>query len=305
MNDRLLKLLKRNKFLYRTAWKILGIKGVLTYTDAVTMTMEWIKRIPNQYDAVIGIPRQGIFIASIVAGKLNRALSTPDNFLRKEIWQEEDRNRIDFSDIHSVLIVDDSMSTGETLKKAKGRLESSFPNIRFDTAVLHKDSLVGLKTVDNCVIEPDYIANESHYITREWGIFDDRSLSNSGFDLDGVLCENPPRLQIRSEKDYEEWLPRAKPYLYPSKKVWIPAIVTSRNENYREETERWLRDHKIRYDEMYMARDKNEYGFEFKVRIIKKLDLKSFWESEDTEAQLIHKFARVPVLAIESMKIYR
>ena len=40
------------------------------------------------------------------------------------------------------------------------------------------------------------------------------------------------------------------------------------------------------------------------AKIICKLGVSWFWESSDDEARLIHLFVRVPVLAIESMKIY-
>ena len=53
---------------------------VVSYEQAAAYTKLLTKEIPNEFDLVIGVPRSGLFIASIIATKFARPLSTPDLF---------------------------------------------------------------------------------------------------------------------------------------------------------------------------------------------------------------------------------
>ena len=58
----------------------------VTIDQASIWTMEWIKTFPRQYDLVVGVPRSGMLIASIIALKLGKGLTTPELLQEGKCW---------------------------------------------------------------------------------------------------------------------------------------------------------------------------------------------------------------------------
>ena len=79
-----------------------------------------------------------------------------------------------------------------------------------------------------------------------------------GFDLDGVIAEYIEFSSIRGSKFFFKFFPKTfLKYLRRNMKVvWKPkgefVIVTARNEDFRDITEKWLKDNGIKYIYLYM-----------------------------------------------------
>jgi uncharacterized HAD superfamily protein len=81
-------------------------------------------------------------------------------------------------------------------------------------------------------------------------------LTVSCLDIDGVLCQDPSEKQNDDGPLYKEFLLNAPPLFLPTLKV--NALVTSRLEKYREQTETWLKKHNIKYDKLIMLNLRNK-----------------------------------------------
>jgi len=126
--------------------------------------------------------------------------------------------------------------------------------------------------------------------------------------MDGVLCEDPPRGYDRDETLYLKWIQSAKPYLIPA--FEIDAIVTSRLEKYRPQTEAWLKKHDVQYKKLVMwdldsKKDRNGRNADHKAGILTGLKPDIFWESSMEQSQKIRKATGIPCLCINEMTYLR
>ena len=109
---------------------------VLTSSDLCMLTDEWCRFLPLDLDCIIGIPRAGLIVANQISLNLATSLSTPENFLRGEVWQSFSLNKI--RDFKKVLVVDDAYGNGFHMETAVNKLRECFPNILFLSASLIK-----------------------------------------------------------------------------------------------------------------------------------------------------------------------
>ncbi|MDD2559519.1 MAG: phosphoribosyltransferase, partial [Bacteroidales bacterium] len=76
--------------------------------------------IPHDINLIVGIPRSGMLPANMLALYLNKPLSDIDSFLNWHIYKAGERGQFFTPDTQSkVLVVDDSISTGSAMLKAK------------------------------------------------------------------------------------------------------------------------------------------------------------------------------------------
>ena len=107
------------------------------YNDAaVAMVEKWSRTIPNKFDLIVGIPRSGLFLASVLALKWGRPLSTPDDLVRGIIWQSSSVPQIQVSDIHSLLLVDDTIHKGTMLETVKKQISDYRKDLEVQVATL-------------------------------------------------------------------------------------------------------------------------------------------------------------------------
>jgi adenine/guanine phosphoribosyltransferase-like PRPP-binding protein len=268
-------------------------------TQSFNMIEEWARAIPNEFDVIIGVPRAGLFMGNIIASKFGRPLSTPDYFLRGEVWFSNDAMKPEI--VRRVLVVDDSLTTGSRLAKILEKLRATYPEIEYKIAVLFVSPSSRGK-VDFCykVEKPPYVF--------EWNLLTScGGLGKIATDMDGVLCVNCPPDVDADEDKYRNWLETAAPYLIPSFR--IEAIISSRLEKYRPETEAWLNAHDVKYNQLLMLKlqDKSEKNSEnvigFKVSALKKVLPFWYWESDLDEAKAIHARTGLPVLCVDYLTI--
>jgi len=268
----------------------------ISYEEAAMYTKQLAKKIPNNFDVIIGIPRSGIFIADILATKFGRPLTTPDLFVDGKIWESSLIKKP--KNIQRVLLVDDSASSGKALDEATKKILRYNPKLTIKKAVLISTPN-GKKYVDYVQL----IKKPKHLL--EWQLIQNFKLTKFSVDFDGVLCEDCPRGVGLIEEEYIEWMKNAKPFMIPINE--IDTIITSRLEKYRDITEKWLKENNCKYKKLKMINLKSDYKknlntvISFKVNAIKESKPELFWESNFREAYEINKKTKVPVLCTDEM----
>jgi hypoxanthine phosphoribosyltransferase len=302
-DDRVSELYLRTRNLKR------NLKGkrvkFVTVDQATIWTQEWVKTFPRRYDLIIGVPRSGMFVASIVALKLGKALTTPDLLQRGEYWHSNQvKEKLVLDSTSHALIVDDAMDTGRAMARAVDAIRAANSGIEFSRAsLIVRDESKSMVDLYYKVIPPPR--------TYEWNILHRKIASHFGHgrlavDLDGVLCANCPVGVDDDELAYLEWLPNARPYLIPA--FEIDDIVTCRLEKYRPQTEAWLQEHGVRYKELHMwdlpAKSERRGRFaRHKISSLLQIKPDMFWESDWDQSQTIWNKTRIPTLCIDNMTL--
>jgi hypothetical protein len=102
--------------------------------DSIQACNQWVEQLPNDFDIIIGVPRAGLMFANIIACKFGRPLTTPDNFLRGELWFSHDSPMP--SDVKKVLIVEDSVGFGKQITSVTKKIKAAYPHLQVETAGL-------------------------------------------------------------------------------------------------------------------------------------------------------------------------
>ena len=271
--------------------------------QATIWTQEWIKTFPHRYDLVVGVPRSGLFIASIIAVKLGRPLTTPDLLQKGEFWHSKKvKDRPDLGKVNRILLVDDSIDSGRSLARAYDIVRSATRDCEITRAclIVREEARESVELYHQVLAPPR---------TFEWNILHRKIGSQFehgllGVDLDGVLCVDPPPGADEDEKAYLEWLPVARPYLVPE--FEIDVIVTCRLEKYRPQTEAWLEQNNVRYRDLVMwdlpaKSDRRGRFARHKIDSLLGIKPDMFWESNWDQAQAIWNETRIPTLCIDRM----
>lgn len=248
---------------------------------------ELVGRLPADIDLIVGIPRDGLLIATILALRLDVALADIDGFCAGRLLSFSWREQRTFEQCRSALVIDDCTKTGATMQSARERTAAMANHMKVRYTVLyykHGDP------VDDLDIAPKLLGSPRCY---EWRL-SSHNLDLYAFDMDGVLCRNPTRKERRDEALYRAFLSSAEPILRPSHEIgWI---VTGRDEQWRRETEAWLRRHGIRYAKLIMRPATERKHGEWKARVYRHIRAGLFVESSRQQAEIIARKARRPVL---------
>lgn len=256
---------------------------------------------PRDLDLIVGIPRSGMLPANLLALYLNKPFTDIDAFIDGKIYASGERGRhIDFDKIKKVLIVDDSIYSGKALIKAKEKLNVITTNFELKFAAIIATT-EGSKLVDyHCEII-DYPR------LFQWNIFHHPNIiPHSCFDIDGVLCQNPP---IDDDGPiYKKYLVEATPLYIPT--IEIDMLVTCRLEKYRKITEEWLKKHNVKYKHLVMLNfntkeERIAWGKhgDYKGKIYKESNNFLFIESSFNEAIEISRISNKPVFCTETFEM--
>lgn len=278
--------------------------------------VQWARRLPRDIDVVVGVPRSGLLVANIIATYRNLPLAEVDGFLEGRCFRtghvkEGALNaagaeaHLDFLDTpRRVLVVDDTVSTGASLRRVRERIEAAGLPHDVDYAAVYV--LPG---------KEDAVDHFCEVLTAprvfEWNLFHHRSLlPQMCLDMDGVLCANPSSRDDDDGERYLRFLATARPFIVPSSEIgWI---VTSRLERYRAETEAWLAEHGVRYRELIMldypnagTRREMRINGANKADVYRRTGAALFVESDIRQAVEIATLARRDVLCIDTMQMIR
>lgn len=99
----------------------------ITYYDLNKDLVDQIHRIPKDIDIVVGVPRSGLMVATIVGLYLNKPITDIDSFLEGryyEIGSTKPRTNMisSFADIKKALVVEDTICSGRSIAGVKARM---------------------------------------------------------------------------------------------------------------------------------------------------------------------------------------
>lgn len=281
-----------------------------TFSDLSHDMVENICKVPRDVDVVVGIPRSGMLVATMLALYLNKPVTDIDTFLSGRLsasgTTKPKRGWVtSFDEVQKVLVVEDSVASGDSILDAKRKVESSgYSNL----AYVYLAAYVSKKGRDMVDVWFDVVPQPRLF---EWNYLHHQGyMPRTCFDIDGVLCVDPTPEENDDGPRYREFLENARPKLIPTSKVgWI---VTSRLEKYRGETEGWLARQGIEYGKLEMmdgatAEERRRLGShaEFKAGVYKGLkDAILFIESDDAQAQRINEITHKAVFCPTSMVFY-
>lgn len=257
-------------------------------------------RLPADVDLVVGIPRSGMLVATIIALARNLPLADLDGFVAGRQFAVG-RTRRDGSEqaneIRHILIVDDSSRTGSAMREARATLATLANPPRFTTCVVYG--------VEQCDAGIDLtLATVAEPRVFEWNVFHHPIIERACVDIDGVLCLDPQAHENDDGPRYLDFLGNAQALHRPRREIGM--LVTSRLEKYRRETEDWLHSNGFRYRKLEMldlpdaeTRRRHRVHAGFKAGVYSASDSPLFIESELPQAREIAYLSGKPVLSLE------
>lgn len=262
--------------------------------------------LPNDLDAVVGIPRSGMIPANIIALYLNIPLTTFEEFLNNRYFEGGITRKSSHKEIKSikkVLIVDDSITTGKSINKVKSRIINIDKKINVIFLCIYATKKTK-NLVDMCF---ELVPNPRVF---EWNVLHHELINNFCFDIDGVLCPDPENHENDDALKYLNFLKNVRKNFYPSYEIgWI---VSSRLEKYRTITEQWLKNNNIKYKNLILLdlpsakeRRRLKIHASFKANVYKNNLSILFIESEKDQAAEIARISGKDVLCFENMTIYK
>jgi len=283
----------------------------VTFNDLVNDIRQNISKVPHDVDFIIGIERSGMIVASIISEYLNVPLVGLESFIKGCEPTGGDRlSLVNSKHTNKVLVIDDTYNSGKAMTDAKKKLEGYDYDFIYLVAYLEG---IGSMFIDIYLRDLRQYTNHPPYIVLyEWNIMNHYSFYTQHFmfDMDGVLCLDPP--DENNTEEYDNYIKNAIPLFIP--KVNIGKIVTYRLSKYAAITENWLKEQGIRYEQLIMfqgdsVKERYYSGIspEYMKGTLYKNDPDSilFIESDDWQAMNIHQISGKPVLCISTNKLYQ
>ena len=277
-----------------------------TFSDLGKCIRQNIKKLPENYDLIVGIPRSGMIPAYMIALFLNKQVCSLDEFISGIRPSNGDRLiSISTNQIKKILIVDDSIHSGFAQKKTRKKLsELQLENFDIDYLAIYA------RSESSDMVDFYFELLESPRVFQ-WNYMNSFLIKDSCFDIDGVLCVDPTEEENDDGEKYRKFLLNAKPLFIPSYEIY--ALVTSRLEKYRPETEEWLKNNGVKYKKLFMLdlpskeeRIRQKAHSTFKSKIYSELtETKIFYESNRSQAIKIAQTTGKPCFCVETDELFR
>ena len=252
------------------------------------------------YDAVIGVPRSGLMVATQMSIRMGVPLYSVGEYgpiylgggLRV-------RKRQTSENPSSALLVEDSIASGSSMRESVEWMGDAMQEWNVKKAAVY-----ATEAQRKNVHEVYRTLELPHWF--EWHLVWSQVLMSGrkiGVDFDGILCPD-----FTSEEDDDGWryiqaMQNTK-CLVPQK-THIYAIITARLEKYRPWTEQWLKKHGITFENLIMGgwetkteRERSCIG-SYKAGCAEKLGCELFIESCPRQAVVIKDKASCVVLCPE------
>jgi len=262
-----------------------------------------IGKVPRDVDLIVGIPRSGMLVASLLGLYLNLPIADLHTFIDGKLYQtgntRKPKNWISSAnEAKHILVVDDSISTGEAVKKAKSALQKLELTCKITYCVVY-----AVPTATSIVDFHFEICN--HPRIFEWNYLHAWTLEYACVDIDGVLCDDPGLQESLNKDKYKEFIANATPKFITTMKVGY--LVTSRKEQYRQTTEAWLAKNNIEYANLVMLPQEKSFDVmgnaeyaAYKAEIYRKTDCFLFIESNYEQAVKICELSGRQVFCVEN-----
>ena len=273
-----------------------------TFADMAQCIRTNLYKLPEDVDLVVGIPRSGMIPAYIIALFMNKKFCSLDEFLGGSTGSKGFR-KINTEEVKNVLVIDDSVFNGREMGRTRQKLASFADKYSFIFATVY----VKPDSEDKVDVWLERVATPRIW---QWNYLNHGIAQKACFDMDGVLCVDPTPEENDDGEKYLEFIAKTKPLYIPTYE--INAIVTSRLEKYREPTEKWLKDHGVKYKQLIMldlptAEERRKLGChaKFKAEIYKNLtDTVLFVESEPNQAREIALLTGKTVICTSTDEVY-
>ncbi|ERM81226.1 hypothetical protein P872_09025 [Rhodonellum psychrophilum GCM71 = DSM 17998] len=271
-------------------------------SDLNQIILKSLSILPRDFDLIVGIPRSGMLPANLLALYLNKPYTDLSSFINGHIYKAGARGQFyNIKDFKKILIVDDSVASGSAIKKCKESLKDIGDNFTLSFCAIYvipgKENLVDYHF--EVVPLPRYF---------QWNVLNHYFLEKSCFDIDGVLCVDPTEDLNDDGPKYIDFVLNAAPLFIPE--VKIGTIVTSRLEKYRKETETWLANNNVKYNDLVMldlpnkeARQKANNHAAHKAKTYASSGYVLFVESSLSQAIEINRITKKPVLCTENFEM--
>jgi len=271
----------------------------MSYQQLYRDTLRLVPKLPQDISSILGIPRSGMLPASMLATEMHLLLG-----MASETPEVAGGRRLRKIAIGAhTLVIDDSVSTGRAMQKAKdavavAQAHGTIKRATFACIYLSKGSENHVDKFARHLQTPRIF---------EWNLFNSGIARRSMFDMDGVLCLDPP--EDDDGVKYKAYITSAPPLHLP--KYPIQAICTNRLCKWRTHTETWLNQHGITYKQLIMrpeatakerrkARNPGEYkGYHFR-----RSEAAYFIESSRIQAPIIAQVSGKPVICLQDRKVY-
>ena len=280
-----------------------------SYYDMSLAIWQYIPRLPVRYDLIVGVPQSGMIPAAMLASYLKVWLSSLDLFVNGECMtngmsRTDMRKSCGLRDVHNVLVIDDSINSGTSIREARQLIETAAElkkhDLRVDYAAVYSKDGHDKDISFSFTICP---------MPRvfQWNIFNHPSVTkNSCYDIDGVLCGDPTPEQNDDGLEYERFLLTAVKCV--NIRFQIGALISSRLEKYREQTIKWLRANGFKWKDLILLdlpskldRIRTNAHASFKAQIYRKRPETLFIESERKQAIEIAFLSGKDVFCTETM----
>ena len=260
----------------------------------------------GNFDLVVGIPRSGMVPAYIIGLYLNLGVTSLEGLLANEAIKRGSTRKarvdIEFTqDAQRILLVDDSISSGDSLRSTLAKLPPALRQ-RITTLAIYS-SKPERSDVDLFL---EYVPEPRVF---EWNVFHRSLLGRSCVDIDGVLCRDPTAAENDDGERYIEFLLNAEPLILPSYK--IHSLVTNRLSKYRSHTEEWMARHGVEYANLIMvdlpsAAERQRLGVHstHKAKYYRESGLDFFIESDVRQAKAIAQITKKSVYCVETTQVY-
>ncbi|MDR0569418.1 MAG: hypothetical protein LBG87_09470 [Spirochaetaceae bacterium] len=235
--------------------------------------------------------------AYMIGFALNTKVCSLDEFINGTPISHGQRSVKDT--VSHVLVVDDSFASGNAMKQTRAKIEQARTEYRITYCAVYiipgKEKEIDL-----------WLTKLASPRLFQWNYVNHPIIGRACFDIDGVLCIDPSEKQNDDGEKYRQFILEAKPLYIPHYTIY--ALVTSRLEKYRKETETWLARHNVKYDHLYMLdlpskeeRIRLQMHGKYKAEVYAKLkDAILFYESEERQANEIARITKKAVFCVET-----
>lgn len=267
-------------------------------------------KVPADVDLIVGVPRSGMIAAMMVAEFLNKRVTDIDSFIAGHVMDSGGRGRMIRNGIASnILVIDDTVYSGGAMQRAKDKLKPLEDSYHILYGCIYAEGK-GAKNKVDIYFEENYTLSGGKLYLYEWNILHHYPSRTKYmmWDMDGIICKDPP--DDANTAAYEAYLPNAVPMIIPT--IPIEAICTYRLEKYRKVTEEWLKRNGIEVKQviMFNASTREERnaisspGY-YKGKMYKEAKwAKLFIESEEHQAEKIHRVSGKPVFCYSNGRMY-
>lgn len=256
-------------------------------------------RIPEDIDAIVGIPRSGMITATMIAEYKSIQVTDVFSFINETPTVSVNTHgslskQFKPKDVKKIILVDDCMGFGITMKNTVDLIKRTKSDVDIITFVVFVEPYSTDKVDIYCEV--------MSYQFMPYSILK-RCVQYACVDMDGVLTEDVPYEYDTDDDRYRNFLLNQRPMFVPETPIF--KIVTGRLAKHADVTKEWLIKHNIQYNQLVMLdypnnkrRSEINVG-EYKGMQYKMCDAELFIESDLNEAMTIKRISNKPVFCTQ------